>query len=212
MAELKTKKTDASVERFLAKQKDPQVRADCQALLELMTRASGAPAKMWGKSIVGFGDWHYVYDSGREGDWFQVGFSPRKQNLTLYLMTGFAGREALLSTLGRHGSGVGCLYVKRLGDVHMPTLRTLVKKTCQAAKTQSAEHARKAEARRAARKAAVKKVVAKAARRKAAAKAAPKKATARKAPARKASPKKAAAKSKAAPKKQAARRTGTRRR
>ena len=174
MAELKTKQNDASVEKFLAKQKDPQVRADCQALVDMMSKATGEPPRMWGGSIVGFGNWHYVYESGRTGDWFQTGFSPRKQSLTLYLMVGFAGREALLSTLGRHSTGVGCLYIKRLSDVHMPTLRTLIKKCCQAARKQTAEHARKAEAQAAARHAAVKQVVRKAVKRKAAAKAAPK--------------------------------------
>jgi hypothetical protein len=167
MAELKTRVNDASVEKFLAKQTDPQVRADCRTLIELMAKASGAPPKMWGSSIVGFGHWHYVYESGREGDCCQAGFSPRKAAITLYLMATFPGREALLSTLGKHKTGVGCLYVKRLEDVHMPTLRTLIQKSFQAAKVHTAEHARKAEAKAAAKEQAVRTVVTAAARRKA---------------------------------------------
>lgn len=126
MAELKTKKTTASVEDFLNAIPDAQRREDCFVLAALMQEATQSPPSMWGESIVGFGSYHYKYASGREGDWFVVGFAPRKQDLTLYLMGGLEQREALLSRLGKHKTGKGCLYVKRLTDVDMVVLRELV--------------------------------------------------------------------------------------
>lgn len=127
-AELKTKPTTVSVADFIASQPDAQTRADCEQLVRLMQKATGSKPRMWGTSIVGFGDAHYKYASGREGDWFQMGFSPRKQNLTLYLAAGFAGYDALLQKLGKHSTGKACLYVKRLADVDLPTLKTLIDK------------------------------------------------------------------------------------
>jgi len=127
MAELKTKLNDASVDDFLNAIKDEQVRQDCWAIVEMMQKATNAEPKMWGSSIVGFGNSHYKYASGREGDWMQVAFSPRKQNITLYICSGFEGRDELLAQLGKHSCGKGCVYIKRLSDVHLPTLKKLVK-------------------------------------------------------------------------------------
>jgi hypothetical protein len=126
-AELKTKPTGASVEDFFAGFKDEERRKDCRTLAALMKQATGAEPKMWGSAIVGFGDWHYKYASGCEGDWFRMGFSPRKQALTLYLTCGgFEKHAGLLARLGKHKTGKGCLYVKRLADVDMAVLRRLI--------------------------------------------------------------------------------------
>jgi hypothetical protein len=129
MAELKTQPTDVSVESFLGTIADEQKRADCFTLLALMKEATGAEPQMWGTSIVGFGHYRYRYASGREGDWFFAGFSPRKQNLTLYLMSGFEQYDALMQQLGKHSVGKSCLYVKRLSDLDMPTLQALVEQS-----------------------------------------------------------------------------------
>jgi hypothetical protein len=126
MAELKTKPSDASVERFLAAIEDEARRADCRALVRIMKEATGSPPRMWGSSIVGFGDYHFKYASGREGDWFLTGFSPRKQDLTLYLMGGFENHRDLMEKLGKFKTGKGCLYLKRLDDAHLPTLKRLI--------------------------------------------------------------------------------------
>jgi hypothetical protein len=126
MAELKTKLNNRSVERFLNGVPDKQKREDCFTLLKLMQQVTRAEPKMWGSSIVGFGNYHYVYASGREGDWFVAGFSPRKQNLTLYLMGGFEQYGALLQKLGKHKTAKACLYINRLDDVHLPTLKKLI--------------------------------------------------------------------------------------
>ncbi len=126
MAELKTKENDQSVDTFLSTIEDAQKQADCRTLVAIMQEATGAEPRMWGDSIVGFGHYHYKYASGREGDWFLVGFSPRKQNLTLYIMAGFDNYEALLGKLGKHSTGKSCLYVKRLADLDMSVLKELV--------------------------------------------------------------------------------------
>ena len=125
MAELKTRPTDASVEKFLNTVTDDQKREDSFALVDLMREVTKAEPVMWGSSIVGFGSYHYKYASGRDADWFLVGFSPRKQNLTLYIMSGFEQYDALLEALGKHSTGKSCLYIKRLADIDMPTLRDL---------------------------------------------------------------------------------------
>ena len=127
MAELKTKLTGASVADFLNAIKDEQVRQDCWTITEIMQKATNAEPKMWGSSIVGFGNSRYRYASGRENDWMQVAFSPRKQNITLYLSSGFEGRDEMLAALGKHSCGKGCVYIKRLSDVHLPTLKKLIK-------------------------------------------------------------------------------------
>jgi hypothetical protein len=129
MAELKTKLNDASVEKFLMTIKDETTRADCRAIMALMQQATKAEAKMWGASIIGFGAYHYKYETGREGDWFLTGLSPRKQNLTLYIMPGFARYEALMRQLGKYKTGKSCLYIKNLADIDLPTLKKLIEES-----------------------------------------------------------------------------------
>lgn len=128
MAELKTAPTKASVAKFVAAVEDEARRADCAVLMEMMERVTGATPVMWGPSIVGFGSYHYRYASGREGDWMLAGFSPRKRDLTVYVMAGFQGKEKLLARLGRHKTSAGgCLYLKRLADVDLAVLEELVR-------------------------------------------------------------------------------------
>ena len=126
MSDLKTKKNDASVEEFIAGIPHDRRREDCRVVVEMMTEITGEEPAMWGSSIIGFGTYHYKYASGREGDWPITGVSPRKQSLTLYIMPGFDRYEELMGTLGKHKTGVSCLYVNRLDDVDLPTLRKLV--------------------------------------------------------------------------------------
>ena len=142
-AELKTKLNNASVPKFLSKVKDPRRRKDCQAVLKIMKAATKSPPKMWGTSIVGFGSYHYVGKSGREGDWFLAGFSPRKQNLTLYMLGGWEQEAALLAKLGKHSLGKGCLYIKRLDDVNGPALKRLIGAALKRAKTIAQAEAKK---------------------------------------------------------------------
>ena len=127
MAELKTKRSDASVTEFLNGVPSERRRKDSFAVLELMKEVTGEEPAMWGTSIVGFGSYRYKYASGREGEWPLVGFSPRKQNLTLYIMSGFDGYDALLADLGKYRTGKACLYISKLDDVDLWTLRELVK-------------------------------------------------------------------------------------
>jgi len=129
MAELKTKKNDASVEAFLNSVSDEKKRTDSFATLELMREVTGDEPAMWGTRIIGFGSYHYTYASGREGDWFLVGFSPRKRNLTLYIMAGFEQYDALLAQLGKYKTGKSCLYINRLEDVDIAVLRELVRQS-----------------------------------------------------------------------------------
>lgn len=129
MSTLKTQPTGADVSVFLSAIPDPQRREDSLRLLELMIEATGETPRMWGSSIVGFGDYHYHYDSGREGDWFLVGFSPRKNDLTLYLATGVDRFPELMARLGKHKTGKSCLYVKRLADIDLEALRELLRNT-----------------------------------------------------------------------------------
>jgi hypothetical protein len=124
--ELKTQVNDASVTAFLESVADDQKRNDCFEILKLMKQVTREEPKMWGSSIVGFGSYHYKGKSGREGDWMLTGFSPRKQNLTLYLMGGFDTHTALLEKLGKFTTGAGCLYIKRLEDVDKKVLKSLV--------------------------------------------------------------------------------------
>ena len=126
MAQNKTQKTDASVEKFLNNVEHETRRKDGFELLEMMRDITGEPAKMWGPSIIGFGDYHYKYESGREGDFFIVGFSPRKQSLSLYLMTGFDGYEKMLSKIGKYKTGKSCLYINKLDDIDRDALRDLI--------------------------------------------------------------------------------------
>ncbi|MBI5960251.1 MAG: DUF1801 domain-containing protein [Chloroflexi bacterium] len=132
MAELKTKPTGQSVQTFLESIEDEKKRQDSFALLQLIQESTGCEPKMWGDSIVGYGDYHYKSPAtGREGDWFLAGFSPRKQNLTLYLMGGFAQYESLMAKLGKYTTGKSCLYVKKLTDINMETLKELVKQSTE---------------------------------------------------------------------------------
>lgn len=131
MAEVKTKPSARSVERFLNGIADSQTRKDCSRLVGIMKRATKATPTMWGPSIVGFGRYHYKYASGREGDWFLVGFSPRKQNLTLYVMAGFERYDALMRKLGKYKTGKSCLYIKSLDDVDLGVLTELVERSVE---------------------------------------------------------------------------------
>jgi hypothetical protein len=126
MAELKTKLTNASVDEFLGTIANDQVRDDCRTIAGIMEKVTKAPPRMWGSSIVGFGTLRYRYANGKEAEFMLTAFSPRKQNITLYLGQLEKQRD-LLDKLGSHSCGKGCLYIKRLSDVHVPTLTKLVK-------------------------------------------------------------------------------------
>lgn len=126
MTENKTRPTDASVSTFLAAIDSAQRRDDCQALLAMMSRITGQPAVMWGPSFVGFDTYHYRYDSGREGDMAVTGFSPRKNDISIYLMAESPDQANLLARLGRHKMGKACLSIRRLSDVDFDVLEQLV--------------------------------------------------------------------------------------
>jgi hypothetical protein len=129
MAELKTQPTGESVHAFLNQVEDEKKRQACFTILELMEDVTGAEPQMWGPSIVGFGSYHYKYASGREGDWFLTGFSPRKRDITLYIMSGFEQYQPLLDRLGKFKTGKSCLYVNKLEDIDMGALRELVEQS-----------------------------------------------------------------------------------
>jgi hypothetical protein len=131
MAELKTRQTGASVDDFLNGLPVEQTRKDCLEIVRIMKLATREEPKMWGPSIVGFGTTHLKYASGRELDWMVVGFSPRKQNLTLYLPGGLASYSALLAKLGKHKTGVGCVYIKSLQDVDATVLEDLIRRSVE---------------------------------------------------------------------------------
>lgn len=135
MAELKTKKNDASVMDFLQSVENEQRRTDSLRLLEIMTEVTGEEPVMWGPSIVGFGSYHYTYESGREADWMLTGFSPRKQALTAYIMAGFDRYDDLMARLGKYTTGKSCLYLKKLDDVDESILRELISASCTHLKT-----------------------------------------------------------------------------
>ena len=126
MSDLKTQPTTASVDAFIDAVDDEPKRADSRVVAEMMAEITGVPGVMWGSSIVGFGKYHYRYASGREGDFFEAGFSPRKRALTLYVMAGFSEYEDLLGRLGKHSTGKSCLYVKHLADIDLDVLRELL--------------------------------------------------------------------------------------
>jgi len=126
MAENKTRATKASVDAYLAAIGDEARRQDCEALVALMRQVTTYDPVMWGSSIVGFGSYHYRYDSGHEGDACLVGLSSRKVDISIYLMAGFAGQDELLARLGKHRMGKACLYVRRLSDIDVGVLRALV--------------------------------------------------------------------------------------
>lgn len=131
MSENKTKPTEQKIDDFLDSISDSQRRADCEAIVAMMREATGAEPRMWGANMVGFGDHHYRYASGREGDTFITGFSPRKQNMTIYLSYGFDQDADLLARLGKHSTGKVCLYIKRLADIDQAVLRELLKRTVE---------------------------------------------------------------------------------
>jgi hypothetical protein len=126
MAEAKTKPTGASVAAFLAAIADEERRRDCRTVAKLMGKATGAKPVLWGTNIVGFGTYRYRYESGREGEWPVIAFSPRKNDLTLYIMPGFARCADLLARLGRHKTGVSCLYLRKLADVDLGVLEAII--------------------------------------------------------------------------------------
>lgn len=123
----KTQPTKQSVSAFLNAIEDLERRKDCKTVAKLMQEITKHKPKMWGTSIVGFGEYHYTYDSGREGDFLRMGFSPRKAALTIYIMPGYTDYSELLAKLGPYKKGKSCLYLKRLEDIHMPTLKKLIK-------------------------------------------------------------------------------------
>ena len=128
-SENKTKATEVSVDAFIASVTDPNQRADADNIRAMMERLSGERAMMWGPTIIGFGSYHYVYDSGREGDMCRIGFSPRKGQTVLYLIDGFEGQAELMAKLGKHKTGKSCLYVKRLSDIDETVLEELCKRS-----------------------------------------------------------------------------------
>lgn len=129
MAELKTKVNNASVDKFIKSVPNKQTQEDCRKIIEIMEKATKSEPKMWGTSIVGFGTYHYKYASGHEGDSMLIGFSPRKQNLTLYIMSGFDEYDALMNRLGKYTRGKGCLYIKKLEDIDAKVLKELITKS-----------------------------------------------------------------------------------
>ena len=136
MAEAKTKKTKASVATFLAKIDDPARRADCNTIAEMMQRITGEPPAMWGDAIVGFGMYRYAYASGQSGDWPVIAFSPRKGDISVYLLPDFPKKQALLAKLGTHKSGKSCLYLKRLAGIDLDVLEELVEESVKGMETQ----------------------------------------------------------------------------
>ena len=129
MAEMKTIQTEASVEDFLNLIENDQKREDCFEIVKMMKQVTKKEPKMWGPSIIGFGSYHYKYESGREGDSPQIGFSPRKQNITLYILSGSDHENLLLQKLGKHSTSKVCLYIKRLADVDKKVLQELIKES-----------------------------------------------------------------------------------
>jgi hypothetical protein len=132
----KTNVSTASVDDFIYAQESEQVRDDCRTLVALMQKATKAKAEMWGTSIVGFGRYNWKSASGKPVEWMISAFSPRKTNLTVYLWPRFDGKGELLSKLGKHSCGKGCLYIKRLSDIHLPTLKKLIEASVTHARTQ----------------------------------------------------------------------------
>jgi len=126
MTEMKTRPTQQSAESFVAAIADAGRRGQCEVLLDVMRSATKCEPVMWGSGIIGFGSHHYRYASGREGDWFLVGFAPRKTNLTVYVMDGFERHQELLDVLGRHRTGKSCLYIRNLADIDINVLRAIV--------------------------------------------------------------------------------------
>ncbi len=129
MAEAKTKPTTQTAESFIEGIAEEGIRKDCYKLIELMQSATGEPPVMWGPAIVGFDSYHFKYESGREGDICLIGFSPRKANLTLYILSDFEGHEQVVANLGKHTTGKSCLYIKKLTDVNIAVLEELISRS-----------------------------------------------------------------------------------
>jgi len=135
MAENKTKETKASVDKFINSLKDEKLINDCRQLILIMNEITGKEPKMWGTSMVCFGSYHYKYASGREGDYFLTGFSPRKQNLTIYIIAGFEDEKVRLAKLGKHKTGKSCLYIKSLDDIDIKVLKKIISDSLKKMKT-----------------------------------------------------------------------------
>ena len=129
MSELKTKRNDSNVSEFISLVENETRRNDSFKLLELIAKITKKDPEMWGGNIIGFGRYYYQYESGRNGDWFLTGFSPRKQNLTIYIMPGFSDFSELLNKLGKHKLGKSCLYINKLGDINIKVLEKIIKKS-----------------------------------------------------------------------------------
>jgi hypothetical protein len=142
MAENKTQATRASADAFLEKIPDEGRRKDCKTLVKIMKSVTGEKPVMWGPSMVGFGSYHYKYESGREGDMFVAGFAPRKSDLTIYGMGGLAGREALLKKLGKHKASGGCLHIKSFADIDLDVLETLIQRSVEKHRPRADKQAR----------------------------------------------------------------------
>lgn len=126
MSEAKTKPTELNAEDFISSVQDSKKRQDAFTLLSMMSDITQQPPVMWGDSLIGFGHYDYQYESGRKGSWFRVGFSPRKQNITLYIMNGFTQYQHLLAQLGKHKTGKSCLYINKLDDIDLDILKQMV--------------------------------------------------------------------------------------
>lgn len=137
MAELKTQPNSDDIAGFINQIKERTKREDSYVLMQIMEEVTGESAVMWGSSIIGFGKYHYRYESGREGDWFLTGFSPRKQALSIYIMGGFSRYEELMNGLGKYKTGKGCLYVKKLSDIDLDSLKDLITESINYLKTKS---------------------------------------------------------------------------
>jgi hypothetical protein len=131
MAELKTKQNKKSVPQFLKSVENKKRVEDAKVIIEMMKDITGDKPKMWGDSVIGFGTYHYKYESGREGDWFVTGVSPRKANLTVYIMSGFGDNDPLLKKLGKYKTSKSCLYITKLENVDLKILRKLIEKSVE---------------------------------------------------------------------------------
>ncbi|MFC2126382.1 DUF1801 domain-containing protein [Bacteroidota bacterium] len=137
MSDLKTKRNKGSVTTFLDSVKNKKRRDDSYVVLDIMKEITGSEPEMWGTSIIGFGTYHYKYKSGREGDWFLCGFSPRVQSLTLYIMTGFSKYEEILRQIGKYKTGKACFYINKIEDINLDVLKELIRESVDFLKTKN---------------------------------------------------------------------------
>ena len=140
MSAPKTLPNNKNVEEYIDAVENAQKREDSRVLLKMMQEITGEKPVMWGESIIGFGNYHYKYASGREGDWMISAFSPRKQNLTIYIMGGFENQEELLAKVGKAKNSVGCLYVKKLADIDLNVLKEMIELSVKTVKERYAEY------------------------------------------------------------------------